>query len=63
MIERHAGTVAEQRRREDMEAAVERQQALMEYIAVMADVELPEDGAESANGMNDMDETDEEAEA
>lgn len=36
------GTVEENRRKERMAAEVERQGALIEYVAIMADVELPD---------------------
>lgn len=40
-------SISEQRKAERTNAAVEKQAALLEYVAIMADVELPEDNAES----------------
>ena len=34
-------TIAEQRRFEDMQAQLERQEATLEYVAAMADIDLP----------------------
>lgn len=36
-------SIKEQREMEDMQAQLERQQATIEYVAAMADVELPEE--------------------
>lgn len=40
------GSVKEQRDREDMQAKLERQQAILEYVAAMADIDLPVEASE-----------------
>lgn len=40
-ITRKKRTVKEQREREDMQAQLEKQQAVIEYVAAMADIDLP----------------------
>jgi len=39
--------IREQRKTERINATVEKQAALLEYVAIMTDVELPEDNTES----------------
>ena len=50
-------TVKEQREREDMQAQLEKQQATLEYVAAMADIDLP---VEEATEGTDIDEEEEE---
>lgn len=45
-IEKKIGSVKEQRDREDMQAKLERQQAILEYVAAMADIDLPVEASE-----------------
>ena len=40
---RLSGTIADNREKEGLKADVERQEAILEYIALAADVELPDD--------------------
>ena len=40
---RLSGTIADNREKEGLKADVERQEATLEYIALAADVELPDD--------------------
>lgn len=50
-------TVKEQREREDMQAQLEKQQATLEYVAAMADIDLP---VEEATEGTDIDNEEEE---
>lgn len=54
---RRRRTVKEQRDMEDMQAQLEKQQATLEYVAAMADIDLPVE--ETAEG-TDIDEEEEE---
>ena len=54
---RRRRTVKEQRNMEDMQAQLEKQQATLEYVAAMADIDLPVE--ETAEG-TDIDEEEEE---
>ena len=53
---RRKRTVKEQREREDMQAQLEKQQATLEYVAAMADIDLP---VEEANEGTDIDDEEE----
>jgi hypothetical protein len=44
--ERNKGDLRERKLNEVARAEVEKQEALLEYVAAMADIELPEDGSE-----------------
>lgn len=48
-IARKIGSVKEQRDREDMQAKVEKQQAILEYVAAMADIDLPVETTEDTH--------------
>ncbi len=54
---RRRRTVKEQRNMEDMQAQLEKQQATLEYVAAMADIDLP---VEEATGGTDIDDEEEE---
>lgn len=43
-------SISEARAQEHMAAKVEKQEALLEYVAIMADIELPSEEAETMNG-------------
>lgn len=53
---RRKRTVKEQREREDMQAQLEKQQATLEYVAAMADIDLP---VEEATEGTDVEEEEE----
>lgn len=46
IITRKRRSVKEQRDLEDMQAQLEKQQATLEYVAAMADIDLPVEAAE-----------------
>lgn len=46
----HVGDLALSRRLERIEASQERQAGLIDFVACMADVDMPEDGAAEAAG-------------
>lgn len=48
-IARKIGSVKEQRDREDMQAKIEKQQAILEYVAAMADIDLPVEASEDTH--------------
>ena len=54
---RRRRTVKEQRNMEDMQAQLEKQQATLEYVAAMADIDLP---VEETTEGTDIDEEEEE---
>ena len=56
-MKRRRRTVKEQRDMEDMQEQLEKQQATLEYVAAMADIDLPVE--ETAEG-TDIDEEEEE---
>ena len=49
-------TVKEQREREDMQAQLEKQQATLEYVAAMADIDLPVEEATEGTDIDDEEE-------
>ena len=53
---RRKRTVKEQREREDMQAKLEKQQATLEYVAAMADIDLPVEEATEGTDINDEEE-------
>lgn len=53
---RRKRTVKEQREREDMQAQLERQQATLEYVAAMADIDLPVEEATEGTDIDDEEE-------
>lgn len=53
---RRKRTVKEQREREDMQAQLEKQQATLEYVAAMADIDLPVEEATEGTDINDEEE-------
>ena len=48
-IARKIGSVKEQRDREDMQAKIEKQQAILEYVAAMADIDLLVEASEDTH--------------
>ena len=46
LITRLKESIAETRERENMRATIAKQQALLEYVAIMADVEIDEEDEE-----------------
>jgi len=46
LITRLKESIAEARERENMRATIAKQQALLEYVAIMADVEIDEEDEE-----------------
>ena len=53
---RRKRTVKEQREREDMQAQLEKQQATLEYVAAMADIDLPIEEATEGTDIDDEEE-------
>lgn len=53
---RRKRTVKEQREREDMQAQLEKQQATLEYVAAMADIDLPVEEATKGTDIDDEEE-------
>ena len=53
---RRKRTVKEQREREDMQAQLEKQQAILEYVAAMADIDLPVEEATEGTDIDDEEE-------
>jgi hypothetical protein len=53
---RRKRTVKEQREREDMQAQLEKQQATLEYVAAMADIDLPVEEATEGTDIDDEEE-------
>lgn len=53
---RRKRTVKEQREREDMQAQLEKQQATLEYVAAMADIDLPVEEATERTDIDDEEE-------
>lgn len=47
---RLSGTIANSREKEGLKADAERQEAILEYIALAADVELPDDSESEGMG-------------
>ena len=47
---RLSGTIADSREKEGLKADVDRQEAILEYIALAADVELPDDSESEGMG-------------
>ena len=47
---RLSGTIADSREKEGLKADVERQEAILEYISLAADVELPDDSESEGMG-------------
>jgi len=46
LVTRLRKSIAESREQENMKATIAKQQALLEYVAIMADVEIDEEGEE-----------------
>lgn len=53
---RRKRTVKEQREREDMQAQLEKQQATLEYVAAMDDIDLPVEEATEGTDIDDEEE-------
>ena len=53
---RRRRTVKEQRDMEDMQAQLEKQQATLEYVAAMADIDLPVEEATEGTDIDDEEE-------
>ena len=53
---RRRKTVKEQRNMEDMQAQLEKQQATLEYVAAMADIDLPVEEATEGTDIDDEEE-------
>ena len=53
---RRRRTVKEQRNMEDMQAQLEKQQATLEYVASMADIDLPVEEATEGTDIDDEEE-------
>lgn len=53
---RRRRTVKEQRNMEDMQAQLEKQQATLEYVAAMADIDLPVEEATEGTDIDDEEE-------
>ena len=53
---RRKRTVKEQREREDMQAQLEKQQATLEYVAAMAEIDLPVEEATEGTDIDDEEE-------
>lgn len=56
IVQKLRRSIAEQRAEENSRAEVEKQAALLEYVATMADVDLPTENEESAEGSGVRDE-------
>ena len=46
LVTRLRKSIAESREQENMKATIAKQQALLEYVAILADVEIDEEGEE-----------------
>ena len=53
---RRRRTVKEQRDMEDMQAQLEKQQATLEYVAAMADIDLPVEETAEGTDINEKEE-------
>lgn len=53
---RRRRTVKEQRNMEDMQAQLEKQQATLEYVAAMADIDMPVEEATEGTDIDDEEE-------
>lgn len=53
---RRKRTVKEQREREDTQAQLEKQQATLEYVAAMADIDLPVEEVTEGTDIDDEEE-------